>query len=229
MQLADHLAGAEVQRGEEARGAVALVVVGGALGRPGPHRQDRLGAIERLDLALLIDAQHDGALGRVEVQTDDVADLLHELRILGELELSRRDAAAARTPARCVTPRLREPASRGHRPRRPMRRVIGRRLQRPGDHRLDLLVGDRRGRPGRGSSSSPSRPRSRTAPATCPRSRMHPELIGHLIVSRAGAQPTRSAHATPAPERSCADATTPPDPACVPRQSSRLQLETDSA
>ena len=86
VQRADDLAGAEVQRGVEARGAVALVVVGGALGEPGQHRQDRRGAIQRLDLGLLIDAEHDGALGRVEIEPDDVADLGDELRIPGELE-----------------------------------------------------------------------------------------------------------------------------------------------
>ena len=85
VQRADDLAGGDVQRGVEARGAGALVVVGGALGRAGQHRQDRRGAIERLDLGLLIDAQHDRALGRVEIEPDDVADLVDELRVLGQL------------------------------------------------------------------------------------------------------------------------------------------------
>ena len=47
------LAGGDLQRGEQRRGAVALVVVGGLLGQPRPDRQDRLGAIECLDLGLL--------------------------------------------------------------------------------------------------------------------------------------------------------------------------------
>ena len=62
--LADHLAGGDVQGGEQRGCAVALVVVAAARGLAGPHGQQRLGAVQRLDLALLVDAQHDGALGR---------------------------------------------------------------------------------------------------------------------------------------------------------------------
>jgi hypothetical protein len=39
------------------------------------HRQDRLGAVGGLDLALHVDAQRDRILGRIEMQTDNVADL----------------------------------------------------------------------------------------------------------------------------------------------------------
>jgi hypothetical protein len=53
VQLADYLAGREVKRRVQARGAVALVVVGRALRGARQHRQDRLSAIQRLDLALL--------------------------------------------------------------------------------------------------------------------------------------------------------------------------------
>jgi hypothetical protein len=86
VQRPDHLAGAEVQGGVEARGAVALVVMRRALGQPRPHRQDRRRAVQRLDLGLLVHAQHDGALGRVEVEADDVSDLGHELRIARQLK-----------------------------------------------------------------------------------------------------------------------------------------------
>ena len=109
VQRADHLAGGEVQRGVEARGAGALVVVGRALGHAREHRQDRRGAIQRLDLGLLVDAEHDRALGRVEIQPDDVADLLDELRVLGELP---RLLAVRLQPERLPDPvhrRLREP------------------------------------------------------------------------------------------------------------------------
>jgi hypothetical protein len=64
---------------------VALVVVGGALGDAGTHRQDRGGAIQRLDLRLFIDAQDDGPLGRVQIKADDVADFRHEQLVPGEL------------------------------------------------------------------------------------------------------------------------------------------------
>jgi hypothetical protein len=45
-----------------------------------------LGALERLDLAFLIDAQDDRMIWRVEVQPHDVPDLLDEQRVGRELE-----------------------------------------------------------------------------------------------------------------------------------------------
>jgi hypothetical protein len=50
VQLADDLAGGEITRGIEARGAVALVVMCGALRDAGQHRQRRCGPVERVDL-----------------------------------------------------------------------------------------------------------------------------------------------------------------------------------
>ena len=80
MQFADDFASRHIQCGKQRRRAVALVVVGAPLGLTGPHRQDRLRPIERLDLALLIGAQHQRPFGRVEIQADDIADLLDQLR-----------------------------------------------------------------------------------------------------------------------------------------------------
>jgi hypothetical protein len=50
------------------------------------HRPDRLGALQRLDLGLLVHTQHDGVRRWVQVQPDHVADLGLQLRIGGELE-----------------------------------------------------------------------------------------------------------------------------------------------
>ena len=83
---ADHRAVQHVERGEQRRRAVPDVVVGH---RPGPtllHRQPGLGAVERLDLALFVDRQHDGMGGRIDVEADDIAELLGELGVVGELE-----------------------------------------------------------------------------------------------------------------------------------------------
>jgi hypothetical protein len=49
---AGDLAGSDLQRGEQRRGAVPDVVVGTPLGRPGLQRQDRRGPVQRLDLTL---------------------------------------------------------------------------------------------------------------------------------------------------------------------------------
>jgi transposase len=47
---AEHVAGGDIKRGEQRRRAVALVVVAASLGLAERERQQRLGAIERLDL-----------------------------------------------------------------------------------------------------------------------------------------------------------------------------------
>src|SRR6185436_2071297 len=47
-----------VESGKQRRGAVALLVVGTTLNLAGSHGQQRLRAIQRLDLALFIDAKH---------------------------------------------------------------------------------------------------------------------------------------------------------------------------
>ena len=52
-----------------------------------PEGQEGLGALQGLGLALLIDAQHQGMVGRIQVEADDVADLLDEEGIGGELEV----------------------------------------------------------------------------------------------------------------------------------------------
>jgi len=84
---ADHRAVEHVQRGEERGGAVPLVVVGHRVGAALLHRQAGLGAVEGLDLALLVDREHDGVRRRVEIEPDHVAQLLDEPRIVGEFEL----------------------------------------------------------------------------------------------------------------------------------------------
>jgi len=77
---------ADLERGEQACGAVPFVVVRVALDLPGLHRQHRLGPVERLNLGLLVDRQDDRPLGRREVEPDHVADLRLELGIGAPLE-----------------------------------------------------------------------------------------------------------------------------------------------
>ena len=50
------------------------------------ERQPRLRPVERLDLRLLVDREHDGVGRRVDVQPDDGAQLGGEARVVGELE-----------------------------------------------------------------------------------------------------------------------------------------------
>src|SRR5215831_21214345 len=51
-----------------------------------PHWQQRLGAIQGLNLRLLIGAEHECALRRIQIQAHDVPHLFHEERVLRELE-----------------------------------------------------------------------------------------------------------------------------------------------
>jgi peptide/nickel transport system permease protein len=50
------------------------------------ERQSGLGAVERLDLGLLVDRQHHGMLGRIDIQADDVLELGGELGIARAFE-----------------------------------------------------------------------------------------------------------------------------------------------
>lgn len=83
---AGHLPGGHVQRGEQAGGPVAGVVVGTPLRHARHHRQHRLGPVQGLDLGLLVDAQHQRLLRRVHEQAHHVADLVDELRVGRQLE-----------------------------------------------------------------------------------------------------------------------------------------------
>jgi hypothetical protein len=85
LALGDHLAGGDIQGGEQRGSAVPDVVMPDALHVAQAHGQQRLGAIQGLDLRLLVDAEHHRLVGRVQVQTNDVADLLDKEGISGEL------------------------------------------------------------------------------------------------------------------------------------------------
>ena len=84
-----NLATGNLKRGEEARRAVAPVVVGHPRRQTRAHRQDRLRPVESLDLRLLVHAQHQRTLRRIEVEPDDVRHLGFELGVRAELERRR--------------------------------------------------------------------------------------------------------------------------------------------
>ena len=81
LAASDDLTGRDVQRGEQVERAVSQVVVRLPLRLAEVHRQDRLRPLERLDLGLLVEGKHDRVVRRVHVKPDDVADLVHDLRI----------------------------------------------------------------------------------------------------------------------------------------------------
>src|SRR6202030_4218288 len=82
----DHFTIEGVECREQGGSAVAVVIVSYSFDIAQSHRQHRLGTFQRLDLALLIHTQHQRLVGRIKVQPHDVAHLLHEERVGGELE-----------------------------------------------------------------------------------------------------------------------------------------------
>ena len=169
--LADDAARGDVEGCEERGRAVTLVVVCAALGHARQHRQDRLCAIECLDLALFIDTEHQRAVRRRQIEAYDVADLVHEQRIAGELEGLR--AVRLHAEGRPYPP--------DRRVRQPALRAIERSDQWVASAGVVSSVRSMtaatfssesvRGRPGRGSSDSPSmrsfRKRRRHLPTVC--------------------------------------------------------------
>jgi hypothetical protein len=83
--LVDDSPGLHVQRGEQRGCPMSFVVVGAPLGLPMAHGQQRLSAIQCLDLRFLIDAEHQGAVRWVEVKANNIANLVDEQRISREL------------------------------------------------------------------------------------------------------------------------------------------------
>src|SRR5271167_2783612 len=76
----------DVERREERRSAVAKVVVSHSLDITEPHRQHRLGALQGLHLTLLVHAQYQRVVRRIEIKPNDVAHLFDEKRVGGELK-----------------------------------------------------------------------------------------------------------------------------------------------
>ncbi len=70
----------------EGGSAVAFVVVGHGLAASLLERQPGLGVFQRLDLALLVDRQHQRMLGRVEIEPHDRFQLVREVGSVAHLE-----------------------------------------------------------------------------------------------------------------------------------------------
>src|ERR1700738_2763472 len=124
--FADDRSRLHIERSEQRRRAVAFVVVGAPLDLTRPQWQQRLGAVQRLDLALFIDTEHQSPLRRVEGEADNVTLFFNELRISRKLErlaamrsqrermpdaMHCRDGYAGRSRHRACSNALRRPAS----------------------------------------------------------------------------------------------------------------------
>src|SRR5271166_3435746 len=89
LTLREHTAVRNIQRREQGGGAMTDIIVRDALDIPQAHRQHGLRAFERLCLAFLIHAQHQGVIRWVQIQADDITDFFNEERIIREFEALR--------------------------------------------------------------------------------------------------------------------------------------------
>jgi len=85
--LADHLARSYFQGRKERGRSVTLVIVRQGSTATLFDWQSRLCPVQGLNLALLIHAQHQGFLRRIEIETHHVGQLLQKLRISGKFEI----------------------------------------------------------------------------------------------------------------------------------------------
>jgi len=120
----------DVQGGKERRGSVALVVVGHGAETPLLHGQARLGTVQRLDLAFLIDGQDDSVSGRIDVKPDHIAQLADEVRIVRELELPIAVRLQAMGTPDAADRAFTDAGRSSHHRRRPVGRLNGRVRQR---------------------------------------------------------------------------------------------------
>ena len=136
---ADHGSVEDVHGGEQGGRSVPLVIMGHRSSTALLHRQPGLGAVERLDLAFFVDGQDHGVRRRIDVETDDVAQLVDEFRVLGELELAN---AVGLQPMRAPDALDRTDADArglGHRGARPMCDLARRRFHRERNDALSDL------------------------------------------------------------------------------------------
>src|SRR5690242_14396557 len=85
---ADDLALQDVERGKQGRGAMPLVIMRHCRAAALLHRQTGLGAVERLVLRFFVDRQHHRMRRRIDIKTDNVAQLGDELAVARQLELT---------------------------------------------------------------------------------------------------------------------------------------------
>jgi len=101
MTFSNDLAAGHLQGGKQRGGAVTFVVVSAAFDLPRSHREQGLRSVQGLYLGLFIHAQHQGSLGRVQVEPHDVPHFLDKQRVARQLESFAALRAARQTPARC--------------------------------------------------------------------------------------------------------------------------------
>src|SRR5271167_4312865 len=136
---ADHRAVEDVHRGEQRRRSVPLIVMRHGSGAAFLQRQPGLRAVQRLNLALLVDRQDDGVRGRIDIEPDDVAQFVDETRIVGELELAHSVRLEAVLAPDALNRADAEPRRLRHQDAGPVGRLARRLAKRQRDDALDGL------------------------------------------------------------------------------------------
>ena len=186
MKLRDDLTGLRVERGEQRGRAVPIVVMCAALHLAGPHRQERLRAVQRLDLGFFVDAEYRRVLRRIQIQPHDVTHLFHEQRVGRQLErLAPMRLQAERTPDP-IDGHATQVQRLGHVPGAPVRGPARRGFERSNNHLLDLVIGNRPRRTGPRFVVQAVESLSHEAPAPLPdRARTHVETPSHHLAVEA--------------------------------------------
>ena len=83
---ADDGAVENVEGSKQRRGPIAFIVVGHRPSAARLHRQAWLGAIERLDLAFLVDREDNSVIGGIDVEPDNVLELFSKFWVVRQLE-----------------------------------------------------------------------------------------------------------------------------------------------
>ena len=83
-----HLARKVVQGDKEGHRSMPVVVVGLGANVSLAQRQSGLGGFESLTLALFITAEHQGPIGRIEIEAHHVPNFFLKLKVFGELEVA---------------------------------------------------------------------------------------------------------------------------------------------
>ena len=137
--LSDDLTLQQLDGGKQRRRSVAFVVMSHRAAASLLQGQPGLGPVQSLNLALLVHAEHDGLLRRVEIEADHIGELLQELRISGQLECLDPVRLEVVAPPDVVDGRLAHPLTLRHQPATPLGDPLRFRLQGGVDHGLDLV------------------------------------------------------------------------------------------
>ena len=121
-----HLAGLSVQSAVERKRSMAVVLEAMSFGPAGRKWQNRVQAIQRLDGALLVDAEYSGVHRWFEVQPDDIGGFLFKLRIITGHVAARTVGLQPKLPPHSTDRRLTDTQFLGKPITAPVGRSVGR-------------------------------------------------------------------------------------------------------